>query len=959
MNRRYYKSLYHLLVFLCACMVGLGGCCQYSQEEAKVDSGKVSTQTGNEQAKEPMFDYRLIELDNGLDVITLEDFSCPIVAVQVWYHVGSKDERPDRQGFAHMFEHMMFRGTDKLGPTDHFGFIRKVGGYCNGYTSFDKTVYLETLPAEQLDLALWLEAERMTFLKIDQENFDTERKVVEEERRMGMNQPYGTIFENLFDAIYDVHPYRWTPIGQIPHLRATSVEELRAFWKKYYTPSNATLVIAGAVTHKDAQEAARKYFGWIPRYEEPERVSVTEPEVNQQREVTLKEDNAPAPGVGVVYRTVPLEHKDAVVFDVIAKILGDGHSSRLYRELVAEKQLAVMAQTESYNLEHDGVYGAGAGLAPFGSEPNEVLAIIMEHIDRLRNEPVSEKELTKAKNQLLRGIVRDNLRVERKARLLGSAAVVMGDVSRVNEYLDEIESVTAGDILRVANEYLTPERALKVKVERNLLGTMFSKAEEDESPITAQREVEAPAPGRGDAVRPDDYPKSAPFASAQVDNVMPEYSEATLDNGMKVLVVCNHEVPFVSVNLGLLSGVWTETKPGTCSMVMQMLTKGTANYTEEQLADELETYAINLSGSGSMDTSVVRMSTLTGNLDRAMGLLREVVLRPSFPADELEKLRKQVLTGLEVSSATPKYLAEKEFRRRLYGGHPYSRTAVGEIEDVNALTVEDVKNWWAEYSRPDTAVLIFAGDIDKERALSLTKQTFGGWRAAGSRPQKKLPELVQPKQTQIYLVDRPGSIQSQIRAGHLGITRHNKNYFISRVVSNYFGWSFNSRLNESIRVAKGLTYGVWGGYEASRFAGAFKISTFSKTESTAEAVKAVIEEIERLKSEPPSDKELEESKSYILGSFIKDRETPQQVAGDLWLIESQQLGADYLQRLLDGVAHTGREGCFALTNDTIASDKLIVVVVGQADKLKGQLERIAPVTVVASEQSESRGQISP
>lgn len=947
MNRRLCLRFYLLLVFLLVCIVGLGGCCQCPQEERQAEAEKGTKEENYEQTDEAMFDYRRIELDNGLDVITLEDFSCPIVAVQVWYHVGSKDEQPDRQGFAHMFEHMMFRGTDRLGPTDHFGFLRKVGGYTNGYTSFDKTVYLETLPAEQLDLALWLEAERMAFLKIDQESFDTERKVVEEERRRMLNRPYGTIFENLFDEIYDVHPYRWTPIGQIPHLRASSVEELRIFWKKYYTPSNATLIIAGAVSHEKAQEAARKYFGWIPKYDVPEKVTIKEPPAKHEREITLKEDNAPAPGVGVVYRTVPLAHKDAVVFDVISEILGGGNSSRLYRELVAEKQLAVMAVTESYNLEQDGVFGAGAGLSPLGAEPNEVLEIIMRHIDRLRSEPVSEKELTKAKNQLLRGIVTDNLKIESKASLLGSAAVVMGDVSKVNEYLDEIESVTADDILRVANEYFAPQRALKVRVERNLLGTVFSKAEEDESPITAEAETKAPAPGRENCVRPDDYPGTAPFTAANVDNVMPEYSEAVLDNGMKVLVVSNHEVPFVSVSLGLLSGAWTETKPGTCSMALQMLTKGTASYTESQLADELETYAIRLSGSGTMDTSTVRMNTLTGNLDRGMRLMGEVVLRPSFPPDELEKLRKQILTGLEVSSATPEYVAEREFRRELYGSHPYSRTATGEIEDVNVLTVDEVEEWWAENARPDSAVLIFAGDIDKERALSLAKETFVGWVANGSRFQKSLPELVQPKRTQIYLVDRPGSIQSQIRVGQLGITRHDNDYFISRVVSNYFGWSFNSRLNESIRVAKGLTYGVWGGYVADRFAGAFKISTFSKTETTAEAVKAVVEEIERLKSEPPSDKELEESKSYILGSFVKDRETPQQVASDLWLIESQYLGADYLQRLLEGVANTKKGDCLELVNDTIESDKLIVIVVGQADKLREDLEKIAPVAVIS------------
>jgi predicted Zn-dependent peptidase len=209
----------------------------------------------------PLFDYRQSVLANGLTVITLEDFSTPIVAVQVWYHVGSKNEDPNRQGFAHMFEHMMFKGTDRVSESDHFDLVRQVGGSANGYTSFDRTVYLETLPANQVELALWLEAERMTFLKIDQKRFNTERQVVEEERRMHLNEPYGTVMEKILPEIFTVHPYRWAPIGKIPQLRAASVEELRSFWKKYYVPSNATLIMVGAIKHADAQKLAEKYFG--------------------------------------------------------------------------------------------------------------------------------------------------------------------------------------------------------------------------------------------------------------------------------------------------------------------------------------------------------------------------------------------------------------------------------------------------------------------------------------------------------------------------------------------------------------------------------------------------------------------------------------------------------------------------------------------------------------------------
>jgi zinc protease len=942
------------IYFVLTLVVATTGC-QKPGPQAQ-NAGKyadTSGQTNSGVKSSGRFDYRQITLDNGLKVITLEDFSCPIVAVQLWYHVGSKDERPDRQGFAHMFEHMMFRGTDRLGPTDFFGYIRRVGGQANGYTSFDRTVYLETLPADQLQLALWLEADRMAFLKIDQEAFVTERKVVEEERRMHLNEPYGTLMENLLAEVYKVHPYRWAPIGKIRDLEAASVQEIRNFWLRYYIPSNASLIIAGAVTHAQAHEAARRYLGWLPRYAEPPRVAVREPMPGAARSVTIKEKNAPAPGVGVLYRTVPVRDRDSIVLDIAAEIIGGGHSSRLYRELVAEKQLAVQVFVESYSLEQDGLFGVGAAMPPFGSDPNRVLDIISENVGRLRTEPVTQRELLKARNQKLRDLVTDNLTISSKAGLLGSAAVDVNDVSYVNRIIDDIERVTEKDILRVANEYLSPQRVLKVKVERNLLSSIKSvlggDADEPDTPV-------APGPGqvsselqRGDIVPGKSFPKDPPFAKISTAKLTPNYETTTLSNGLKVYVVPNHEVPFVTVQLGLLAGAWTETMPGAASMAMQMLTKGTRGYTEGQLADELETYAISIAGQGGVDTSTVGMSCLAEHVERAMGFMDEIVLHPIFPADEFEKLRRQVLTSLAVRAAEPEYLAEREFRRRLYGNHFYSRTATGEVEDVNALNVEGLKKWYQAFARPDTAVLIFAGDIDNARAFALAARTFGAWKTPQPKPQVEMPELPKDSPTHIYLVDRPGSIQSQIRVGQRGITRRDAGYFVSRVVSNYFGWAFNSRLNQRIRVEKGLTYDVWGGYTAKRFAGDFAVGTFTKVESTAETVREVVNEIKRLKSEAPTDEELQFSRSYILGSFIMQRETPQQIAGDLWLIESEALGRDYLERLLAGVADADKADCIRLTERMIDADKLVIVVVGEAAKLGEALEKIAPVTVVGAE----------
>jgi zinc protease len=897
-----------------------------------------------------MYDYRDVILDNGLRVVTLEDHACPIVAVHLWYHVGSKDERPERQGFAHMFEHMMFRGTDRLGKTDHFDYIRRTGGDCNAYTSFDQTVYIQTLPANQLELAMWLEAERMGFLRIDQTNFDTERKVVEEERRMGLNQPYGTLPEKALAEIFKVHPYGWSPIGKISHLRASAAQELRDFWTRYYVPNNATLVVVGDIQHEEVQRLAKKYFGWMPREADPPRVATREPFPQQAREVTLPEDNAPAPVVAAGWRTVPSQNDDAIPLELLGTILGQGNSSRLHRQLVAETQVASMAIAGTFSLEQEGFFAAGAILSPIGGDTKKAKQALDKEFDRLRTEPVSDRELMKAKNFLLARQITSNFTVESRASLLGTAAVLEGDLSRVNRRLEAIRKTTADDLLRVAKTYLAQERSITFVVERNLFGTILKKrspevTKEMESPITAKPETNPPPPGKAGLRRPKDFPDKAPSAKLLEPHSLYTTSRRTLDNGLKVIVVPKHNVPYVSIQLGLVAGAWTESKPGTASMALDMLVKGTKKHTEKELAEELETYAINLSGNAGIDTSSVSAGCLTEHLERALTLMGEVVRTPTFPAVEFDKLRKQVRTSLSVSAATPTYKADRELRRRLFGTHPYSRTATGELEDLDALKAEDLAPWWTAHARPDQATLIFAGDVDADRAVGLANKVFGDWKASGPKPEDVLPALPPAATTHIYLVDNP-DVQSQIRIAQLAIKRDHPDFPTARVVSDYFGGAFGARLNEAIRVKKGLTYGARGGYQASRFAGQFNMSTFSKTESTAEAVQAVLAEFDRLFKEPPSEKELNDTKSYSAGSIFRDRQTPQQVAGQLWMIESEGLPVDYFERTLEKVQQAAAPDCQKLVRETLDPTKLVIVIVGNAAKIQKDLEKIGPVTVV-------------
>jgi zinc protease len=896
-----------------------------------------------------LFDYQKTVLDNGLTVITLEDFSCPIVAVQVWYGVGSKNEDPNRQGFAHMFEHMMFRGTDKLGPEEHFSIIRSVGGSVNGYTSFDRTVYLETLPSEQIDVALWLEAERMAFLKITQADFDTERKVVEEELRKKLNKPYSTVTEKIFDQIFTQAPYRWMPIGQIAHLRAASAEELRNFWQKYYGPENATLIIVGAVKHQQAQELAKKYFSWIEGKQKPQQISVHQPYLNKPVDIRIKDERAPAPFVGLRWLTVSEANEDTTALDLLSVIVGAGNSSRIYVDLVDNKRLAVSADAGTFSLQQTGLFEVEAVLPQKGGDPNKVMGLIDECIAKVRSDGVTQAELEKAKNQMLRSVVTQNLEIENKANALGIAAVDMGDVNFVNRSIDDIKKVTTEKIKEVANKYLTPNKAYRIYIEQNINGPVFSKnSGQEDAKVAEHNSVNEPKPGRGNSVRPTEYPTAPPIAKSNIGSLKPEVFSQKLANGLNVMVVPNKEVPFITVQLGLKYGGWTDELPGTCSMAMNLLDKGTKNYTAGQLAEKLESQAISLSAGGGMDTSSVSVSCVSERIENAMELMAEVVLNPTFPAIEFDKEKEKLLTNLAVKQQTPEYIADEQFRKLLYGTHPYSRTSTGEVEDINKLSADICKKWWTKFSQPNDAVLIFAGDIDKDKAIALAEKNFGKWQRSAEPNVNSnfvIPEHNEP--TQIYLVNCPGVPQSQIRIGQIGITRQvQPEYFTTRIVSDYFGFGFNSRLNESIRVQKGLTYGVWGGYFANKFAGEFEVQTFSKTAVTADAVKALLDEINKLKTVPPEPNVLSQSKSYIAGNFVINHETPQQVAQDLWLIKSQNLSNDYLDRLLASVQNTKVEDCKNVIEKTIKPDKLIIVVVGDANALQEPLEKIAPVKLI-------------
>ena len=412
----------------------------------------------------PKLDYTMMTLENGLQVVFLEDHSTPIVHAEVWYHVGSKNERPGRTGFAHLFEHMMFKGSKNVEPEAHLSWIASVGGQANARTNEDATVFLQTFPAQYLPLVLWLEADRMASLRIDQKMFETEREVVKEERRMRVeNQPYGRLSEIVYRHAFRVHPYRHPVIGSMADLDAASIDDVREFFRTYYVPNNATLVLVGDFETKEAAALVERYLGRVPRSTRPvPRDIPKEPPQTEERRITV-EENWPLPAVVVAHHITYDGHPDSYPLHIASKVLSDGQSSRIYRKLVYEKQLAVAAFGTGNITEDPNLFFSVAIVQP-GQRPEEAVDALIAELDRLRKEPISDGELQQAKNQWARDYILGRETNENKASQLGHAVVIHDDVTTADGEIDIFMKTTAADVQRVAQTYFRPENRLVLTI---------------------------------------------------------------------------------------------------------------------------------------------------------------------------------------------------------------------------------------------------------------------------------------------------------------------------------------------------------------------------------------------------------------------------------------------------------------------------------------------------------------
>ncbi|MEL7237977.1 MAG: insulinase family protein, partial [Planctomycetota bacterium] len=756
----------------------------------------------------------------GLEVILHSDPSVPLVAVDVWYHVGSGDEEPGLSGFAHLFEHMMFRGSANVPSEEHMRLINGVGGSSNAFTSFDQTTYVNTVPANALQMALWLEADRMASFRVNDEVFATERDVVAEEYNQRVaNPPYGRLFLDFFDLAFEQSHYSWTPIGNMEQLRAASSDELQDFFDLFYVPKNAVLAIAGDFDVDEAKQWTRDYYGWIPAGQDVPRRSPQEPTQSETKRKVVYAPAAPLTQIAMGFKTPKWADDDNDALQVAALVLGQGRSSRLYRALVAgEDGAPVAAQASSGNqeLEDGGLLFATVVVLP-GQNPDDVEAKALEVIARFAEEGPTDDELAKAKTQLRLQLLRGRQTADSIATTLAEAHAFGGDVELANTTAERIAALTVEDVKRVAQSYLDETR---VSILQYRPGTDPNVAPSD---AAAQDRLEGAQgmDGHGrDADSSDGFPANYPMtAPVPQDVIDADFSmgESIKVGAMNVVVISDDRIPLVGMTLLLPGGgdSVTADKLGLAGLTADLTTRGVGELDAAAFSELLESRGIALVASDGGDHTRLSGSLPKAELATVAKLAGGLLAEPVLPANEFANLQRRALAGLQQQLSNPPAVAARELSDVLFGQTPQGRSA--SLATMQAITLEDIRQHHAMHYNLVDATLILAGDITTDEAKVFAQaiiDAFAPDSAAFAAPE---PDYTLPlEERQVVLVDNPGGRQSAVRLGGRAFTIDSDDKWAASVAAQILSGGIESRLNRSLRAEKGLTYGASGRFAPGR-----------------------------------------------------------------------------------------------------------------------------------------------
>ena len=873
----------------------------------------------------PEITYEKFTLPNGLRVIVHEDHKIPVVAVNVWYHVGSKDELPGKTGFAHLFEHLMFNGTENYND-EYFGPFQQVGATdMNGTTNADRTNYFENVPTPALDLALWMESDRMGHLLgvVNEEKLNEQRGVVQNEKRQGENQPFGRVFLQAGKATFPQgHPYSWSTIGSMADLNAASLEDVQLWFKTYYGPNNAVLSLAGDINVEQAKELVNKYFGDIPAGPEPiKRKKWIAKRTGQTREVMY--DRVPNTRIYKVWNTAEKGTKDEAHLELIASLLAGGKNSSLYQSLVYEKQLATNVSAFYYDREIAGQFWIAADLSN-GQSLEELEKGIDKALHEFIKRGPTKKRLDNTITSLRASWIKGLQRVGGfggKSDILAKGEVYQGDPGAYKNLISMVFNATAKDLKATAEKWLS---------DGDYVLTVIPNAQRS---FNAESTVD-----RSQLPFPTEFPT--------LD--LPDIQRAKLSNGLEVVLAERHDVPMINLSVQFKSGHSSDIndQPGLASFSMSMLTEGTKRYNALQLSSKLEELGTDLYTNVGLDSSSINVSSLKSNLIPSLDLLYEVMTEAVFDEKEIERKKIRWLASIDQSLSTPNGIVSNIAPGLLYGqNHPYGKpfSGNGTRDSIQWMKRESMIQYMQESMSPSNATILVVGDTNLDEVMTILENKFGKWSDSQSYQDNVIDyqNYQVPTERKIYLVDKPGAVQSLIVAGQLLPSPDTEDEIDVELMNAVIGGSFTSRLNMNLREDKSWSYGART--RLSRFKGPRPMLVYApvQTDKTVQSIQEIIREYdEYLTSRPAEIEELEAIvKDRSLG-LIGEFETFGALMGGLSGVVAFNRSDDYLNSLPEKYQAIKIDDIHQATNTYIDPNIWTWIIVGDLSIIENEIREL-------------------
>lgn len=900
--------------------------------------------------------YQEFTLPNGLRVIVHTDRKAPIVAVNIWYHVGSKNEPLGRSGFAHLFEHLMFQGSENH-KGEFFEPFELVGATDqNGTTNSDRTNYFQNVPTTALDMALFMESDRMGHLlgAIDQAGLDEQRGVVQNEKRQGENQPYGRVFDHLLKASYPKgHPYHHSVIGSMNDLNAATLDDVKAWFKSWYGPNNAVLVLAGDIDLATAKEKATRYFGDIPASASVAKMPTMIAKRTQSTRETIT-DKVPQTRVYRAWNVPGVGDAAGDQLQILAQVLGGSKSSRLDKRLLFQDKLVDNVAAFAWGSELGGLFIVQADVKA-GADAAKVEAAISEEMARLIKDGPTEAEVAQAKTVIKSGFIRGVERIGGfggKADVLAECAVFTGKADCFRESLAVIEKTSAKTLQSVAGKWLSSgdhtlsivpgERPPVVEepAVANLAPSVIPKADPKFRTV------------KTDLDRKAGVPKTTRFP----DLKFPELQRATLSNGTRVILAERPGLPVVQFSMAFQGAGFASDqgrKAGIANFTMGMLDEGAGQYDALSFGDRAESLGANIGASADLDGSSVFVSALKENLEPSLSLYADMILRPRFDQAEIDRVRASWIASIKQEKARPAGIGGRTLRQTVYGtGHPYAvaSSGLGEEDSIASLTKDDMLAWHRDWIRPDNATLLVVGDTTLKEVLPKLESTFASWKApSAAKPTVAVTPVALPKQKRVILIDQPGAVQANILIGQLVPSSRDANATQFEIANSILGGEFSSRLNMNLRENKHWAYGSYSGVGGAQGQRLWTASAAVQIDKTAESLQEMMREVTEYATgkAPAKPEELAKIQASEVRGLPGSFETANAVLGAMGGIVRYDRPDDYQAQRAALITGLNLDQVNAAAK-TIQPDALTVVVVGDLSKIRDKVTalNIGPLTVL-------------